>query len=57
MKIIILMVCMLFTSCLTVDKWPESDHQALMLNCRTACGKNRMQSYETLTGECTCRAN
>lgn len=43
------------SSCTTPDLWRPEDHRRLMMQCRVACGKGNMATYDAWSAECTCR--
>ena len=49
-----LILTFLLTNCTTPNHWGPDSHQDMMYTCSATCGKNKMKSYEPLTGTCEC---
>ena len=39
----------------TPSEWQPAEHRSNMLQCRAVCGKDKVESYDSLTGECKCK--
>lgn len=40
---------------LSPDRWPPSNQVEMLKTCGIVCGKERIESYDAIRGECKCK--